>query len=478
MRYKAVTLFVLLCSVPLLLVACGGGGGAAGLMAFAPEGDFNMIVGVAPARIFTSVLFKEAIDKIDAFKDGYEKLEETASDAGIELEELLSVVVLSAINGKEGLAYLRGSKRIDPEDYVDYMEDTNMLTKYEEEEADGQTYWVHEQMGAATEIAGGLALFSDEDLLEDTLDAMKKGKDKLSASKEFNESLPLVDLNADAYVLIWDGIEIKASDVEPVLGMIVDDEDAVADAAEAFEGIEAFSLFGYLRNGIELHEKIRFGDEDDAKTLKDFYDEHGDDVIEKIVTQLGSFARAFNIGIEQDDIEDILKEIKVEQRGNVLEISLRVEDDDVIDLLEKANKQGGDEEETIDSRYTGPSIERDRQLRTIEHIRNLGQSIEMYIMDYPRIGPPRTADVEALANILIEVEIINDGNVVYDGWGNLLVYDYDESGETRSYTITSYGVDGRPGPPVEADESATRFEHDIIWSMGRFVQRPEGSGTR
>ena len=478
MRLKAASMFALLFSVPLLFGACGGGGGAAGVMTFAPEGDFNMIVGAAPARIFTSELFKEAVDEIDAFKDGYEKLEETASDAGIELEELLSVVVLSAINGKGGIAYLRGSKPIDPEDYVDYMEETNMLIEYKEEETDGQTYWVHEQAGAVTEIAGGMALFSNEDLLEDALDAMKKGKNKLSASKEFNESLRLVDLNADAYMLIWDGIEIKASDVEPVLRMVVDDEDAVADAAEAFEEIEAFSLYGYLRNGIELHVKIRFGDEDDAKALKDFYDEHGDDVIEKIVPQLGSFARAFNIGIEPDDIEDILKEIEVEQRGNELEVSLRVEDDDVIDLLKKAYKRGGGEEETVDSRYAEPSTEYERQLRTMEQIRILGQSVEMYIMDHPRIGPPRTADVEALANILIEVEIINDGNVVYDGWGNLLVYDYDESGETRSYTITSYGADGRPGPSVEPGESATRFEHDISWSSGRFVQRSEGSRTR
>jgi len=483
MRLKAVSMFALLFSVPLLFVACGGGGGAAGLMTFAPEGDFNMIVGAAPARILASELFKEAMDKIDALKDGFEKMEETASDAGIEIKELQSVVVLSAINKNEGIVYLRGSKPIDPEDYIDYMEDTNMLTKYEEEKADGQTYWVHGQAGAVTELAGGMAVFSKEDLLEDALDAMKKGKSKLSASKEFNESLPLVDLNADAYLFIWNDIEIKASEIEPALRMIIDDEDAVEDAADAFEEIEAFGLYGYLRDGIEIHWKIRLGDEDDAKTLKDFYDEYGDDVIEKVVPQLGLFARSLNLGIEPDDIEDVFKEIEVEQRGNVLEISLRMESKDVLDLLEKLSGSEEDEAEDVPVTEEAPLAESpdymnaERQKITVQYIQILGQSVEQYIMDHINVGAPRAEDIEELCDILVEYMIINDRRYRLDGWGNLLVYEFDESGDRRDFSITSYGSDGRPGPPVETNEYGigvvTQYEQDIIYSRGLFTQRPE-----
>ena len=59
-----------------------------------------------------------------------------------------------------------------------------------------------------------------------------------------------------------------------------------------------------------------------------------------------------------------------------------------------------------------------------------------------------------------------------DGWGRLYVY--RSSG--RSYTLTSLGSDGAPGPPAPVPWSApgVPYETDLVLTSGRFTQVPQG----
>jgi len=122
------------------------------------------------------------------------------------------------------------------------------------------------------------------------------------------------------------------------------------------------------------------------------------------------------------------------------------------------------------------ALDRDRQTTTLENISRVGQGIEVYWMDYGH--PPWADDIRELQEIFEETEINLNQAMVKDGWGNDLIYEH--SG-TSIYTVMSYGSDGIAGPRVRPNANGDRiirhFDEDIIWSMGRFVQRPEGAQT-
>jgi len=122
------------------------------------------------------------------------------------------------------------------------------------------------------------------------------------------------------------------------------------------------------------------------------------------------------------------------------------------------------------------NYDRSCQVTTVENIAYLGQSIELYKMDYRHA--PFARDIRELQEIFEETEININQAMFKDGWGNDLIYERSGVG---IYTVMSYGSDGIPGPRVRpnayGDRIIRHFDEDIIWSMGRFVQRPEGAQT-
>ncbi len=122
------------------------------------------------------------------------------------------------------------------------------------------------------------------------------------------------------------------------------------------------------------------------------------------------------------------------------------------------------------------ALDRARQTTTVENISRLGQGVEQYEMDY-QIAPPAD-DVQALQDIFEETEINLNRAMTRDGWGYDLLYEH--SG-VRLYTVQSLGSDNAAGPAVTPDANGElivkHFDEDIIWSMGRFIQRPEGAQT-
>ncbi len=56
-----------------------------------------------------------------------------------------------------------------------------------------------------------------------------------------------------------------------------------------------------------------------------------------------------------------------------------------------------------------------------------------------------------------------------DGWGNSFIYVTSDT-----YSITSRGSDGQPGPPPPDRWPNVPYEPDIILTNGQFVQAPTG----
>ena len=64
-----------------------------------------------------------------------------------------------------------------------------------------------------------------------------------------------------------------------------------------------------------------------------------------------------------------------------------------------------------------------------------------------------------------------------DGWGN--AYGYQRATDLQSYAIRSLGKDGVKETDTYTSGTQTKaFDCDIVYSMGSFVQWPEGMQTQ
>ena len=129
----------------------------------------------------------------------------------------------------------------------------------------------------------------------------------------------------------------------------------------------------------------------------------------------------------------------------------------------------------------GGAFERSKQADSLARVVMMGQCVDRYIQDHPKIGCPRVMSILELQRVLDEAGIDCDKKYIRDGWGNLLEYEVGSSYLNRDFSITSYGSDGRPGPSVYPDWDGeyivTSYEEDIIYSSGRLVQHPTGAST-
>lgn len=124
------------------------------------------------------------------------------------------------------------------------------------------------------------------------------------------------------------------------------------------------------------------------------------------------------------------------------------------------------------------AVERANQVRSVTAVIALGQCIDRYIQDNPRVGAPHTDSYGKLIDILYEAYGEEAFRSALDGWGKVLHYSHDPAVGSRRYTIESWGADGQSGPPVQetprGELIVTKFVEDIIYSNGRLIQHPEG----
>ena len=107
------------------------------------------------------------------------------------------------------------------------------------------------------------------------------------------------------------------------------------------------------------------------------------------------------------------------------------------------------------------AIQRAKQKRTMADMRSIGESLEIYQIDFNRY-PPSMPDLNP------DYMFNPPAN---DAWGT--PYQYDLDAQTfQLYSITSWGRDG--GTTTATENPTHRFDDDIIFSMGQFTQWPEG----
>lgn len=119
--------------------------------------------------------------------------------------------------------------------------------------------------------------------------------------------------------------------------------------------------------------------------------------------------------------------------------------------------------------------ERAKQKRTMADIRTLATALEAYATDHNQY--PNATDVESLRPLLTPTYLHGD-LPVKDGWLHDLRYAaWSRANELDSYAVGSAGKDGN-WEHENIDEytqgATTRFDCDIVFSNGNFVQYPEG----
>ena len=119
--------------------------------------------------------------------------------------------------------------------------------------------------------------------------------------------------------------------------------------------------------------------------------------------------------------------------------------------------------------------QRSRQKRTIADMRSLGTMVEAYATDHNKY--PEASSVEELRPLLAEYGT----PPALDGWGTPLKY---QTIDGRAYAIGSAGADKtferESLAEYTPDTATSKFDADIVFVDGTFVQYPEGvqSGGR
>ena len=125
------------------------------------------------------------------------------------------------------------------------------------------------------------------------------------------------------------------------------------------------------------------------------------------------------------------------------------------------------------------ALQRSRQKRTMADMRSAGTAIEAYASDknaYPDassyLAELKPALTPTYTKTLPEV----------DGWGTALRYECWPKGACEHYAIASAGADRvfehASLQEYAADTRTSRFEADVVYSNGKFLQYPEGAQGR
>ncbi len=124
------------------------------------------------------------------------------------------------------------------------------------------------------------------------------------------------------------------------------------------------------------------------------------------------------------------------------------------------------------------AIERSKQKRTMADIRSIATAVESFATENNRY--PRVDDLDAIEPLLVPRYMASVPKA--DGWGTPMRYGcLEETDPCRTYFIGSAGKDKafeRGSLTEYPPGQTTKFDCDIVFSNGNFVQYPEGVQQR
>ncbi|TKJ33169.1 hypothetical protein CEE39_04380 [bacterium (candidate division B38) B3_B38] len=111
------------------------------------------------------------------------------------------------------------------------------------------------------------------------------------------------------------------------------------------------------------------------------------------------------------------------------------------------------------------AIQRAKQKRTMADMRSIGESMEIYQIDWNFY--PKDSDTEGIR--LLNPDYMRNPPI-NDAWNN--PYEYTPYANDQEYSIISNGRDATPGDQSQGETHL--FDDDIIFSNGQFTRWPEG----
>ncbi|OGF67976.1 MAG: hypothetical protein A2Y62_22045 [Candidatus Fischerbacteria bacterium RBG_13_37_8] len=118
-------------------------------------------------------------------------------------------------------------------------------------------------------------------------------------------------------------------------------------------------------------------------------------------------------------------------------------------------------------------LNRGKQTKTIAQMRTLSTALEAYLADnneYPPLKKKKiSGTMEEVLKAILEKEGIISEVPLADDWGNAFFY---EKTDTDTYTLTSYGRDGKPGN-CSGKGTEKSYDDDIVITSGEFTCIPQ-----
>ena len=452
MKLMKLTLIALFTLILLTFISCSQGGSSGAAMI--PDGKFNVLININTQEFFDSDVWEEIQDEIG--DDGVEALfGELEEEISVKMEDLKDVVIGLELEGKtfvtgkqpdNALIYIGGE--YDKDDVEDRLKDSSDADELDEDDREGieMFTWVSKETEKGVAFLPQGYVRGMLDNVEDAVDLLKKGGKRLINSKDYLEFGQLFSDKATISINAWE-LDDMLGDLLKMAGQMVTDDDD-KDMLEALEELKAASLLINFDKEIGIVIKLHLDDEDAVETLGDY--------LEEIQDKKNEHRLLAGVPLDKST-KDLMDEIKIDADKNVLTIALDLEtDSELVQVFLESFKNAS---------------EKANVANTVMAVKQLGTAVEQYIMDFPAVGCPKSANVEDLAALLEEIQFITNKDIGKDSWGNDLVYSADPELGGRKYRITSYGSDGQAGPAPANPGTNANAKEDIIWENGWFVQR-------
>lgn len=130
------------------------------------------------------------------------------------------------------------------------------------------------------------------------------------------------------------------------------------------------------------------------------------------------------------------------------------------------------------------AMQRSKQKRSMADIRSIATAWEARATDMNNYGAAGSQSTITWANDLTYASMVGRLSPTYiktlpqnDGWGD--PYGYINTSGVQGYAIRSLGKDNAADSDTyTAGTQTKKFDNDIVYSMGSFVQWPEGMQTQ
>jgi len=436
-----------------------------------PAGYYVALVGGNPSKVLESKYVQNLITllKLNSNENARNVLFQLISF----LYKINCIEVLYSLDPSASVTYIGGDLSVT--DIIDFVRIArNNENEIVEISHNGNPYLKIDELNVYGILgcADGF-MFAREDKIKQIIDFKTKDRKSVADTLDYISIYELVDTDGDIFAAYWGKFTIDTNTLLNTTTSSTDDEAWLSMANKlhrSIRNINAVGISAYFSESEKDVIRIRFDKAEIVEELQELLESN----VVKLLNEWEKYLEVSlpndvtknmnKIGLTPHRIRKLAKEINIKVKDNILEI------------------KGGHVIFTI-AGITIPrllnALDRARQATTVTNVVALGQMVDRYIMDNPRIGAPKASNIKELVKILKDSYYYINDSLLKDGWGWQIKYQVDMSYGSRHYSVISLGADGIKGPSVVpnmyGEYIVGRFDEDIIYSEGRLVQHPGGA---